>query len=360
MKTLAGVIAITAACGGGGPAGSGPDAAAPDFTLRTTFSVPEIHLAVGDIDGDGDADLYLVSDASGASAQDKLARNDGAGTLVLEDGMTVDQDCTRPRLENIDQDGFVDVVCVPAIWGGASARLNQAGASFVAAGYDGTPVAAARAWPAIPSSIIAATSQGLLALSIDPAGTQMAKSTLAPDDFETLAIADLDGDGAPELIAGTGATWSVFSGADRSRHDVAGAAGELETVDLDRDGHPDLVSFGSQIGISLVRDGAPTAPTFVDGPPIDGDHVIVDYDGDGAPDLLFVGVGPQVYVMRGTGTGSLNPPEALLLDGAPLPAYMPGRNLAAAADFDRDGRVDLAISDVQTHTVRIWFGQFGG
>jgi hypothetical protein len=357
MKRLAGVIAVTAACsGGGGHGGSGPDAPAPDFALRTTFSVPEIHLAVGDVDSDGDADLYMISDDS----QDKLARNDD-GTLLLEDGTTIDDDCTRPRLENIDQDGLVDLVCLPTLAGGVSARLNQAGRSFVAAGHDGAAATAARAWPAIPSAVVAATPEGLLALAIAPDSAQMARTTLAAESFSTLAVADLDGDGKAELIAGGDATWAVFAGSDQARHDVAGAPGDLLTADLDRDGHPDLLAIdGPSIAISLVRDGAPAAPVIIDGPPVDADHFIGDVDGDGTSDLVFVGVGPQVYVMRGTGSGSLGPPEQLRIDGEPIPTYMAGRNLAAVADFDRDGHLDLAISDVQTHTVRIWFGQFGG
>jgi hypothetical protein len=361
---LASVMAVTAAACGGGGSGTTPgaDARPPDFVEHATQSLPEIHLAAGDLDNDGDVDLYMISDpgglGAGTSAQDKLARNDGTGTLVVEDGTTVDQDCSRPRLSKIDQDDYLDLVCLPVVFGGASARLNQAGASFVAAGYDATPVDAARAWPALPSSVVAATSSGLLALAIEPDGTQMTKTALAADSFSALAVADLDGDGVPELIAGTPTTWSVFSGADRSRRDYAGAPGELESADLNRDGRPDVLAISDgAVAISLASASGLSAPVVVSGPPSDADHFIVDYDGDGVSDLLFIGVGPQVYVMRGDGAGSLNAPEALLLDGAPLPTFMAGRNLSAVADFNGDGKIDLAISDVQTRTVRIWNGR---
>ncbi len=48
-------------------------------------------------------------------------------------------------------------------------------------------------------------------------------------------------------------------------------------------------------------------------------HFVVDYDGDGNSDLVFIGVGPQVYVMRGDGAGSLKPPELLSIGGHAAP-----------------------------------------
>jgi hypothetical protein len=356
-------MAVTAACsgGGGGPSSSGADATQADFVEVATLSLPEIHLASGDVDNDGDTDLYMIADPGGPVSSDftteRIARNDGTGTLVPGDEQAFVQGCTRPRLEGIDADAYLDVVCVPGVVGGASARLNQGGTSFVNAGYDSTSVTTARAWPVLPSTIVAASSGGLLVLAIAPYSMPMAKTTLAADQFATLAVADLDGDGKPELIAGTSATWSVFSGADQSRHDYAGEAGDLDTADMNRDGHPDLLAFSdATVAISLVSSGALSAPVVISGPPAAADHFVVDYDGDGISDVLFIGVGPQVYVMRGDGAGSLHPPEPLTADGA-VPAYMTGRNLSAVADFDRDGKIDLAISDVQTHTVRIYKGR---
>jgi hypothetical protein len=357
MKYMAGVMAITVACGGGGPTTTGPDASGRiDFTEQATITTGEIHLATGDVNNDGAPDLYMTSDAGAISAQERIALNDGTGILSPAITATdVQVDCTRPRLENIDTDNLVDVVCVPAIWGGASARLNRAGTAFAPAGYDHTPVSDAHAWSALPSQIVAATSSGLLALDVAPDATQMTSTVLAPDDFATLAVADLDGDGTPDLIAGTATTWSVFSGADRTRRDFAGVPGRLEAADLDRDGHPDLLAFsGTSIAISLVHGGVPGTPTVVDAPPLAADHFVVDHDGDGIPDVMFIGVGPQVFVMHGTGTGTLGAPERLYTDGSTIPAYMIGRNLSAVADVNRDGKIDLAIADLQTGVVRIW------
>lgn len=245
-------------------------------------------------------------------------------------------------------------MCVPVPYGGVSARLN-AGTTFMPAGYDHTPARAALAWSVLPSHVVAATSSGLRAFDVAPDATQMTSTQLAPDDFATLATADLDGDGMPELIAGGAAIWAVFSGADRTRRDYAGARGDLATADLDRDGRPDLLAFsGTTIAISLTRAGAPGTSSVIEGPPLDADHFIVDADGDGIPDVLFVGVGPQVFVMRGTGTGTLGAPERWYPGGAEIPEYVAGRSLAAVADFNRDGKVDLAISDVQIGVVRIW------
>ena len=367
---LVSVMAVTAACsGGGGPAGTGPDASTADFVEHASFDVAETHLAAGDVDNDGDVDLYMTTNGggtvSGHSSSAKLARNDGDGTLVVEDATLINWDCGRPRLEKVDADDLLDVVCLPQASGGATALLNQGQGAFLGAGYDNNTYAtAARAWPVLAASpLVAATfSQGLVAFELVDTTQQMPIAmTLAPDPFTTLTIADLDGDGKPELIAGTDMMWSVFSGADQSRHDVAGMPGDLETADLNRDGHPDLLAISdANVAISLVSGGLLTAPVTVSGPPVEADHFVVDYDADGNSDLAFIGVGPQVYVMRGDGAGSLKPPELLSIAGTPIPTFMAGHRLAAVADFDHDGKIDLAISDVQAHTVRIWFGQFGG
>jgi hypothetical protein len=363
MKCLAGVIAITAACGGGG----GPDvpladASTANFVEVASFDGIEIHLAPGDVDNDGDVDLYMISDpggtVSGHASEDKLARNNGSGTFVLEDPTTTQGECERPVLEKIDPDAYIDMICVGYASGGIDALLNQAGASFVTAGHGSSHVVAARAWAALPSSIVAATMDGLIAFTIAPASPEMTTTPLAPDDFETLAVADLDGDGTSDLIAGTPTTWSVFSGVDQSRQDYPGAPGDLATADLNRDGHPDLLAISdASIAISLVGNGALTAPVGISGPPALADHFIVDYDGDGISDLLFIGVGPQVYVMRGDGAGSLSAPEALSIAGTPIPTFIAGSNLSAVADFDHDGKVDLAISDVQGHIEHVYKGR---
>jgi hypothetical protein len=362
MKCLAGVIAITAACGGGG----GPDlpladASTANFVEVASFDGIEIHLAPGDVDNDGDVDLYMISDpggtVSGHASEDKLARNNGSGTFVLEDPTTTQGECERPVLEKIDPDAYIDMICVGYASGGIEALLNQAGASFVNAGYGSSRVVAARAWSALPSSIVAAARDGLIALTIEPNSTDMAKTALAPDAFATLAVADLDGDGISDLIAGAPTAWSVFSGVDQSRHDYPGAPGDLATADLNRDGHPDLLAISdASVAISLVSNGALTAPVTVSGPPIMGDHFVVDVDGDGISDLLFIGVGPQVYVMRGDGAGSLSAPEMLSIAGTPIPTFIPGVSLSAVADFDHDGKIDLAISDVQGHVEHIYKG----
>jgi hypothetical protein len=362
MKLVAGVIAVTAACSGGGHSSPGADAPDADFVESASFDVPEIHLAAGDIDNDGDIDLYMITDpgglVSGHASEDKLARNDGAGTLVLEDRTALQQECSRPVLATIDADAYIDLICVGYASGGIEALLNQAGASFVNAGHGSSQAVAARAWAALPSSIVAAARDGLIALAIDPDSTEMAKTVLAPDAFATLAVADLDGDGMSDLIAGAPTAWSVFSGVDQSRHDYPGGPGDLATADLNRDGHPDLLAISDEsVAISLVSNGALTAPVTISGPPIMADHFIVDDDGDGISDLLFIGVGPQVYVMRGDGAGSLSAPELLTVAGTPIPTFIAGASLSAVADFDHDGKIDLAISDVQTHVEHIYKGR---
>jgi len=210
------------------------------------------------------------------------------------------------------------------------------------------------------------------------------KSMRVDYDFGTryqIALADLDRDGALDMVAPTPNLLAVANGWNPGNDVSMGAsvfhgqgdgtfvAGEsypadshssqgfaAYAVDLNRDQIPDLVmraqptadllalpseaitvvarlgkgdgTFGPEIGLA---GGA--APTFI---------TLADLDGDGAPDLVGIFDQTQaVAVYRGNGDGSFGSRKDLPVGGSPATVF--------ATDWNGDGIVDLVATDDYLH-----------
>jgi hypothetical protein len=172
----------------------------------------------------------------------------------------------------------------------------------------------------------------------------------------SLATADLNGDGAPDLaiVDSTGKDVVILLGDGTGRFVPAGGspiqAGGVPTsvvaADVNRDGRPDLVvpvadSSGRISGIAiLLGDGAggfaqaPGSPVSI----LAGNSVsvaVADLDGDGKPDLAVANTGRnEISLLRGNGIGGFGAPVAV---GS---ARRPGK--IAVGDVDGNGKPDLA------------------
>ncbi len=260
--------------------------------------------AAGDLDGDGDLDLFVAPDVTtGSFGTAEVMTGNASGTFTRGQSMTVYG--FDSAIGHLNADSYGDVVTLTA--------------SVTA------PAVVVRT-----SSATATLSSGLsLAASGNPA---------------RVAIADLDGDGLNDVLAATtaGLDWFRNQGAAVFAARQTFAFGNLSSVlvtDLNLDGRADVVVGYSSGGTYALRTylnlgggalvTAPTASVSLGSSA--WDLKAGDFNGDGRPDVA-AGLSSEVRVYTGGGNGSLT----FVSSVATTPS-----NRFEAADFDNDGREDL-------------------
>jgi hypothetical protein len=175
---------------------------------------------------------------------------------------------------------------------------------------------------------------------------------------------------APALLAAGSLLAALLASGCSSSTGSSYLAQSVAVADLDGDGRPDILSAMAAApppAFLSARIQAPGAPGTFANPvrsPTGGDPVAIavgDLDGDGLPDVAVAdaaavadgshAVGVQFQV-AGT-PGAFSAPVAL-----PLGALTP-RNLAVA-DLDGDGRLDIAVAAAGSSDVQVLFQQAPG
>ena len=303
--------------------------------LKENFFLFDRHgCAWGDQDGDGSLDLYCATGATGGmgSAPNQLFRNRGDGTFVdLASALGVEDGPGRGRAVNwidYDKDGTLDLYV-------ANTRR-----------------------PGYPSKLFRGVGGTLRDVTVE--------AGLA-DEVHLLGgggtWCDYDGDGYADLILATsdGVVLHRNQRDGSFAADGASAAGipsgpmrSVSCGDVDRDGSPDLFLASTEGRAQLHRnrgDGTFTDTTARAGVGVERAvaGVFADFDNDGDVDL---------FVVRGYDPATLrNLPDALFANagdgtftdvaeeaGVAGPARG-GGDSAAVADFDRDGFLDLFVTD---------------
>jgi len=320
---------------------------------------PTQALAVGDVDGDGDLDVFV-----GNAGQNRLYRNDGSGVFTDATALLpAFLDNTRAvALGDVDGDGDLDALI------GNDAQQNRLLLNDGSGGF--SPTSQLVAFPENTYAVALGDVDGdgdldaVIGNFLQPnrlyinLGSGLFTPAFplfpaVPDNTLALALGDLDGDGDLDAFVGNDRQQNrlyrnngsgLFS---ESFPPLPGTFDGTRAVALgDVDGDGDLDAFvantlGEQHrlylndGSGALTDAMSPLPTMTEG----GQGIALgDVDGDGDLDALFANLGADRLLLN-DGSGFF------VHATPPLPSLPDSAASAALADLDGDGDLDLLLGN---------------
>jgi hypothetical protein len=269
-------------------------------------------VGIDDFDKDGKLDvaasLYFANQVAVLTGQ-----GSGAFNTAIPYNLPAGARPTVMAISDLNKDGYQDLITANYTANNVSTLLNQKNGTFAAA-----------------------------------------VSTMSGDQPNYLAVQDVTGDGFPDaVVANVGAAYNDFrllrGKGDGTLNPPAGSVyvdaipSTLAIADVDKDGKPDLLLGNMNTGKCSVLTGDGTGNFSKKGDVFVGSQpwsfATADMDGDGALDLVSsLNAGGGVAVLLGTGTGSFGVAKKTDLGMTSLPSGL------ALADFDADQRPDVAVA----------------
>jgi len=334
-----------------------------------TFSLPRSYflsggkdpsfIMAGDLNNDGNLDIVEVNWRSQGWRGGHLNRllGNGGGTFKsLGDILTGGLDSDFGVLTDLNGDGKLDVLVVSG--DSINVRLglgdghfqnplnypNRGSSAAAVADFNGD---------GIPDVAVTSVFQGTTILLGNGDGTFRSGASL-PASFDWLVAGDFNGDGKQDLGVATSSSVGIMLGdGDGTFQPISflrsGYTQYLLAADFNADGKLDLAAVGASPGGNTIvsvylgnGDGTLQSKKnfWVRGAASPGGLVAADFNGDGRVDLAvslslnWVNWVPnQVALLLGDGTGQFGSPSF----------YFGGGGRLVAGDFDRNGTEDLAV-----------------
>ncbi len=338
-----------------------------------------------DLDGDGDADIVVIGeDTTLTNTTINIYLSNGDGTFTASTAAGGEAPL-RLALADFDGDGDIDLAMTDgsASSGVVSVLLNNGDATFgperrISVGNATIGIAAADldgdgdvdlAVGGLDSTFF--TSEITL-LANDGAGTFTVAGSVQPSPTEyigaPLVVAgDLDGDGDADLVAagGNSASHVVLLNQGALTFTPVSYAGGFGSVNLalaDHDGDGDLDLYSATQGSSLAGDvsyfanqgdGTFAAVAIIESSHQPQDVAVADFNRDGRADIAV----PN----RGTGTGAIHPQGvAAAFENPPTYPTFNAPDSVVTADFDGDGDIDVASSVPASKVIDVKFNDGTG
>jgi hypothetical protein len=308
------------------------------FAAKVDFSVPYgvVKVVVADFDGDGMPDMAAVANSGSAASAVSIFRKTSTTGFIASSSFDTRVDLTASSytqsiaVGDLDGDGKPDIVTANYLSGTISIFHNTS----------------------TPGTI---SFESKVDISVGSPGS--------------VAIGDLDGDGLPDIVVGNISATTVYvlrntSTAGSITFDLAVSLTTANTVqqvliaDVTGDGKPEILatSYGSSSYVSIFKNNC-SSGTISFASKADysvgtysRQFAVGDMDGDGKPDLIVSSYGGgNVYVLRNTrSSNSISFASGVVFAVGSWP-FAP-----AIGDLDGDGKPDMAVSNYNSSTVSIF------